>query len=104
MNVEKIAEIFTDLEVREAETATVPLPLYRRKQSVFELVKAFRKNPGMYLRLMRAAKNWTMEEGATVIGVTRQTWAGWETGEREIKMIHLESLVTMWMDTWEVIE
>lgn len=101
MNSEKITEA---LEALEAPEAPVPLPLCRRKQSVFELVKAFRKNPGMYLRLMRAAKNWTMEEGATVIGVARQTWAGWETGEREIKMVHLETLVTMWMDTWEVIE
>lgn len=84
------------------EVERIPLPLYRRKQSVFELVKAFRKNPEMYLRLMRAAKNWTMEEGATVIGVTRQTWAGWETGRIEIRMIHLETLVTMWMNTWQV--
>jgi len=75
--------------------------LLRKRQKTFDLVKSMRANPRPYLLMLRAALDWTMEEGATVIGVSRQTWAGWESGETEIRLVSLEKLVALWKETWE---
>lgn len=98
--VEKAESSENPVTVTENGTEAA-LPLVRKKQSIFELVKAVRQNPRIYLALLRAAKNWTMEEGATVIGVSRQTWANWEAEKIEIKLVYLEEIVKLWLDTWK---
>lgn len=70
--------------------------LARVKTTPFNMVASMREDQGKVLRILRAANDWSMDEAAAAVGVSRQTWYTWERGKSEMRMAHLRIILKMW--------
>jgi len=64
------------------------------------MVVAIRDDQGKFLRMLRAANDWNMEEAALAAGVSRQTWHAWERNKSEMRMESLRVILRLWETTF----
>lgn len=75
--------------------------LARLKTTPFNLVTSIRNDQGKFLRMLRAANQWTMEEAAAQAQVSRQTWHSWESNKSEMRLENLRVVMEMWETTFQ---
>ena len=75
--------------------------LARLNTTPLNMVVAIREDQGKFLRMLRAANNWNMEEAAVAAGVSRQTWHAWEKNKTEMRMESLRSILKLWETTFD---
>jgi len=74
--------------------------LARLKTTPLNMVVAIRDDQGKFLRMLRAANDWNMEEAALAAGVSRQTWHAWERNKSEMRMESLRVILRLWETTF----
>lgn len=74
--------------------------LARVKTTPFNMAIAIRDDQGKFLRMLRAANDWNMEQAAAAVNVSRQTWHSWERGKSEMRMEHLRVILRLWETTF----
>lgn len=74
--------------------------LARLKTTPLNMVVAIREDQGKFLRMLRAANDWNMEEAALAAGVSRQTWHAWERNKSEMRMESLRVILRLWETTF----